>query len=72
MAKRARSRGTAPVVAGGCDAYSSDRTTLALVRVVNRGSDTSYIGMCGPSPALNEQRLIDGQWSSSRGRPWLV
>ncbi|HEU4989181.1 MAG TPA: hypothetical protein VFT41_05320 [Gemmatimonadaceae bacterium] len=47
---------------GGCDPYSSDRNVLALVRVVNRGSDTSYVAMCGGSPAFNEQDLIDGQW----------
>lgn len=47
---------------GGCDPYSADRTTLALVRVVNRGSDTSYVAMCGSSPAFAEQQLIDGKW----------
>jgi hypothetical protein len=49
-------------LAGGCDPISADRATLALVRVVNRGSDTSFIAMCGPSPAFDEQQLIDGQW----------
>ena len=47
---------------GGCDPVSGDRTTLALVRAVNRGSDTSFIAMCGPNPAFAEQQLIDGRW----------
>ena len=47
---------------GGCDPFCGDRTTLALVRAVNRGTDTSYIAMCGPSPAFAEQQLIDGRW----------
>ena len=45
-----------------CDPGAPDRTTLALIRVLNRGSDTSYIGMCGPRPAFAEQQLIGGQW----------
>lgn len=47
---------------GGCDPFSSDRPTLALVHAVNHGSDTSYIAMCGPSPAFAEQVLVNGQW----------
>jgi hypothetical protein len=49
-------------IVGGCDPVSGDRTTLALVRVVNQGPDTSYVGMCGPTPSFGEQRLIDGKW----------
>ena len=47
---------------GGCDPVSLDRATLALVRVVNRGADTSYVAMCGSVPNLAEQQLTHGQW----------
>lgn len=50
---------------GACDPIALDRPTLALVRLVNRGTDTSYIAMCGPQPALAEQQWIDGQWQFS-------
>jgi len=45
-----------------CDPPSSDRTTLALVQAVNRGSDTSYINVCGSEPAWTEQQFVGGEW----------
>ncbi len=46
----------------GCDPPSADRTTLALVRVRNTGSVTSYLQTCGQQSALAEQQFVNGQW----------
>jgi hypothetical protein len=39
-----------------------DRRTLALVRVVNTGSSTSYLQTCGQQSALIEQQFVNGRW----------
>jgi hypothetical protein len=49
---------------GGCDPASSDATTLGLARVVNTGSSTAYLALCGSQPAFGEQQLIGGTWSN--------
>ena len=46
-----------------CDPPGGDLTHLALVTVSNTGAATAYLQACGTNPAMNEQLLVDGQWT---------
>src|SRR3954466_15233563 len=51
-----------PCLVGGCDPFSVDATTLALIRIVNTGSSIAYLATCGTSVAIAEEQFVNGKW----------
>ncbi|MBI1810081.1 MAG: hypothetical protein HYR75_09310 [Gemmatimonadetes bacterium] len=48
-----------------CAPVLADHQALAIVRVVNRGGQASYVQTCGTQAMLVEQQYVLGQWVNS-------